>query len=306
MNEKKLQFICLLLLLSGNLHGIIANLNDSTDNWIAIQYLNQSDYYNDVPAQSGGDIIGDPNNNQSGFYKRYEYGADGLVDTDDDLIAFRIRSSNDFLSYYLIGCDVDNGVDLVPDGAIDFYLGVSFVGGNNSKTKIAFYDTGTGANTSPSTASFNERFVYKNSAIASDNFDDYANKSAVVLAENEGYDGPDATDDLNADGVSDYFVSFQVEMSVLNQQYQAISGTLNELKADSQMRLVLGSSDNDLNFNQDWAGMYDNINEDAVWDESLGTQIYTLQGATPVPEPSSYALIFAALAGVAGCLKRWR
>ncbi len=304
--KKKLQFICLLLLLSSNLHGIIADLDDSTDNWIAIQYLNQSDYYNDVQAQSGGDIIGDPDNNQSGFYKRYDYGADGLVDTADDLIAFRIRSSNESSSYYLIGFDVDNGDDLVPDGAIDFYLGVSFVGGNNSKTKIAFYDTGTGANTSPSTASFNERFVYKNFANASDNFTDYASKSTVVLGENEGYNGPGASEDLNGDGFSDYFVSFQVEMSVLNQQYQAISGTSNELKADSQMRLVLGTSSNDQNFNQDWAGMAGNINEDAVWDESLGTQIYTLQGATPVPEPSSYALIFAALAGIVGCLKRWR
>ena len=51
------------LVLSGGLaHGIIADLNDSTDSWTAIEYFSQSDFYNDEQAQKpGGDIVGDVN-----------------------------------------------------------------------------------------------------------------------------------------------------------------------------------------------------------------------------------------------------
>jgi len=303
--KKEIYIFCLLLLLGGNLYGIINDLNDSTDNWTAIQYLNQSDFYGDAQA-NGGDIIGDSAYNQPGFYKRYDYGLDGEADGGDDTMAFRIRLASDDSSYLLIGFDVDDGTNLGPDGTIDFYLGVSFATGNLTKDKIAFYSPGSSANDSPATATFNDYSVYKNGN--NNDFADYANLSPVVLGVNEGYTGTDASTNLDGGDSTDYFVSFQVEMNVINAAYQGISGTTNLLTADSEMMMVLGSSGNDNNFNQDFAGIDGTTGASLPWTDpnGPGAPIYTAEGTTPVPESSSYALMFGALAGIVVFLRRRR
>ena len=271
-------FVFSLFLSGGTAHAIITDLNDSTDNWTAIEYFKQSDYYNDEQAQKGGgDIVGDVDNNQSGFYKRYDYGADGVADGGDDAMGFRIRLADDSSSYMYIGFDVAGDSGLGPDGVIDFYLGVNFGQTSAKKNKLAFYDSGTDLNISPSTSSFSEYSVYKTGDSA--DVANYANLSPVVLGGNEGYSGTGASDDLNGGG-TDYFLSFQIEMSVLNTAYQGISGTSNVLTSDSEMMLVVGSSTNGQNFNQDFGGIDGTTGADLPWTDpsGVGAKIYTAEG----------------------------
>ncbi|CAA6694484.1 MULTISPECIES: PEP-CTERM sorting domain-containing protein [unclassified Lentimonas] len=276
-------------------------LNDSTDNWTAIQYLNQSDFFNDEQAQKdGGDIVGDADNNQSGIYKRYDYGADGIASADDAM-AFRVRLANDSSSYIFVGFDVetDDGSGLVgPDGVLDFYISINFGQSQPKQNTLAFLDLGKkpAANNSPSTTSFG---LYSTFRTGADNdASTYANLSEVVLGGNEGYTGTGATADLNGDGV-DYFLSFQVDMLSLNTAYQGITGNSNTITATSEMMMVVGSSTNANGIKQDWAGIDGATGATLPWTDSggIGGQIYTAEGTSPVPEPSSYALIFGVFVG---------
>ena len=209
-----------------------------------------------------------------------------------------------------IGFDVetDSGSGLSgPDGVIDFYIGINFGKSQAKNNQLAFYDTGSGANISPSTSSFSLYSVFRTGA--DPDASTYANLSPVVLGGNEGYTGTGATTDLNGDGTeTDYFLSFQVDMLSLNTAYQGITGNVNVLTASSEMMMVVGSSTNGQNFNQDFGGVNGTIGADLLWTApgGVGGQIYTAEGDSPVPEPSAYALIFGFFAGGLVCFRRRR
>ena len=212
-------------------------LNDSTDNWTALDFAGQSDYYSDEQAnKTGGDIVGNPDNTQSGFYKRYDYG-DVLNDpTDVASMAFRVRMDMLPTSKIYIGFDVaGNNGEVGPDGGIDFYI--QYDSDTKGLGDINFYTAGTGLNVSPSTSSFD---YHSNYITGTDpNADTYMSVDPVVLGGNEGYDGPDATNDL--DGVKnniDYFLSFQIDMDSLNAAYQSMYGYNHTLDENTEMMLV--------------------------------------------------------------------
>ncbi|CAA6679112.1 MULTISPECIES: PEP-CTERM sorting domain-containing protein [unclassified Lentimonas] len=276
-------------------------LNDSTDNWTALDFVGQSDYYSDEKAnKAGGDFVGNPDNTQSGFYKRYDFG--DIENDPDDIasIAFRVRLDTAPTTKIYIGFDVagDSG-EVGPNGRIDFYIQLD--SGKGTVEDINFFTAGTDGNLSPSTSSFAYHSTYISDT--DPNVDNYANISPVVLGGNEGYDGLDASNDL--DGVKnnvDYFVSFQVDMVSLNAAYQSMYGYNQTLDEDSAMMLVLGSATNDNSFNGDVAGINGTAGADLIWTDpnGVGAPIDTASGtlpASPVPEPSSYALIFGVFVG---------
>lgn len=253
--------------------------------------------------KAGGDIVGDEFGNQSGFYKRYD---DGSLDGIESL-GFRIRLADNTSSYIFIGFDVEDGVgDLNPDGAIDFYVAINFGSGNAKHNEIAFYDPGTGLNVSPSTSDFS----YHSNYIFGDdpNVADYAALDPVVLGGNEGFQGSGASDDLDGGLDTDYFLSFQVDLASLNTAYQDISGTTNTIAADTEMMLIMGSSTNGQNVNQDFGGLDGSTNATLPWADpnGIGAPIYTTEGTSPVPESGTYALIFGAVAGAFVLIRRRR
>lgn len=174
------------LMLAGNAaYAIVTDLNDPTDNWTDILFANnrRSDYVNDTQANKAGDIVGDEFYNQSGFYKRYD---DGTSDpTGLESLAFRVRVADNRGSYMFIGMDLENGAG-GPDGIIDFYIGIAYGLGSN-KNQIAFYDPGTGANTSPSTSTIDSKneIVYKAEDVDPDFFS-YSSLDPVVINDGAG------------------------------------------------------------------------------------------------------------------------
>lgn len=72
---------------------------------------------------------------------------------------------------------------------------------------------------------------------------------------------------------------------------------MNTITADTEMRMVVASSTNGNNFNQDFGGVDGNITgDDPNWDTFV--PIYTADGDSPVPEPASYGLIISVFAGM--------
>jgi len=226
-------------------------------------------------------------------------------------MAFRVRMDTLPTSKIYIGFDVaGNNGEVGPDGGIDFYI--QYDSDTKGLGDINFYTAGTGLNVSPSTSSFD---YHSNYITGTDpNADTYMSVDPVVLGGNEGYDGPDATNDL--DGVKnniDYFLSFQIDMDSLNAAYQSMYGYNHTLDENTEKMLVLGSATNDNSFNGDVGGVDGTVGDTLFWTDPLGVgaQIYTAKGDlpvdnSPVPEPSSYALIFGAFASVVVFFRRRR
>lgn len=311
------------LIATSSAWGVIS-LN-STTGWTSIQYNTPTDYLTDQQTGQGeSDLVGQPG--YSAFYKAYDDGGTAN-DLSDDSIGFRIRVQSDenpsgFTKYAFIGIDADN------DGSIDV-----FVGGRESE--INFYSPGTGLNTSPSTttvADLTSANTYMGQSVdwtdigttsfltvstvdpslnltdpapfASLDVNDPANADSVTP------DSPNSTTaDLDGGGAEDYFFSFQVDMATLVKAVY-VSTELNPNKTAfepdlmSAMTFMAATSTQDNAFNQDLNGQdgdalnYNNQGKDTTW-VALGaaSDPYTASGAEPVPEPSSFALIFG-LAGL--------
>jgi hypothetical protein len=294
MTTRNLLPLLFSLLITSSAWGVIA-LNGPTDDWTAIELGGRSDFLDDEQAQSSaGDIVGDDiGGNQLGFYKQYETG--GAAGNAGDFLAFRVRVGNDGKAHLYIGVDIiSDGPATGTDTDIDFYIGFDFGNNNSNQDNITFYNPGSDLNVSPATSSFSSEFVYKQGSDL--DFSTYGQLTGVSSTNDSALFNslPGSTNDINGDG-QDYFVSFQVEMSVLNAVYLGMTGNSGnpDITASTEMSFVVTTSTNGSNFNQDFGGVPKDFDDTETWsDLGISSSTYTADGTSPVPEPATYALLF--------------
>ena len=255
-----------------------------TTGWTEISYpLLLPDYSDDQRTGiSEADIVGDAGN--PAFYTAFDDA--GTPSTTDGNIAFRVRIGADknpsgFSQFMGVGLDADL------DGAIDLFLAVENSG---NPDRVAIYDTGTGANTSPDTTSIDSSYLFSYSLSVA-NYDFQA-----VTATSD----PTATSfDVDGDGDTDHFLTWVVPFAdVLTAlAAQSITG----IDEDSTLRYVLGSSTQSNSLNQDLGGPNGGTNSTDTW-EVLGAISNPISASgTPVstPEPDTAALLSLGLVALA-------
>ncbi len=284
----------------------VITVGGSTSDWSAIVYSNgvESDYIQDQQTgQPEADIIGSGADytRQPGFYKQYlDAGLSGNGGLEGDYLGFRMRVSGDTNS---AGWDTVGfiGLDFEADGSTDLILGV---GTRSRDMGIRFYDPGTDLNTSPSTTSV----IYMSDYAIEGGTDAYTNAFSVlfdfspVSSANDAFlTGGESSDDLDADGNDDYFMSFQINMEAVA---AAAAATANPTSIDenTMMGFLAITSNQDNALNQDLNGHNGvAVNKGGEGDFSSSTQTwsdlggmsdaYTADGSEPVPEPKSFSMI---------------
>jgi hypothetical protein len=275
-----------LCLLVGAPASAVIDPGSATSVWTAIAYPNlRPDWADD--QQTGiteADIVGDAAH--PAFYMRFD--DNGNADPSDDQLAFRVRLGADknppgFEHFFGVGLDADL------DGALDIFLAVDNTGSND---RIGIFAAGTGANTSPSTTSIvSTPLVSYSELISNYHF------SAV----NAALDPTATTFDFDADGDTDFFLSFVIDFEdVVN--VLGIPG----FGPSSAVRFVAGSSTQPNALNQDLGGPNGGTNSSLTW-EQLGavSSTYSVAGLLlDAPEPGSAVLLGLGLVALGGRARR--
>lgn len=248
--------------------------------WSVVGYPGNADAFdgsNDQQtgnARSDADIVG--NSTTPAFYNHFNPGTPGSS-TDGDLM-FRVRlgtpggsgANPAFANNLFVGIDADS------NGSLDLYVAVNNQGGND---QLAIYGTGTGANTSPNTMSISgPNVTYTETAT---NFH-YAPVDTPAL-------------DLDADGNTDYHLSFAIPFADIVSQMALVSGI--NVTDTTPLSFVLATSTQTNSFNQDISGIGRNYNGATSWTGLgvLSTPQPLNSGGAAVPEPSSFALLALSL-----------
>lgn len=256
-----------------------------TTAWGAIAYPGLVPDWSDDQRTGIGeaDIVGsdvDP-----AFYSQFDDA--GTADPTDGTLGFRVRLGSDknppgFEHFLGVGLDADG------DGALDLFLGVDNSG---SGDQIGIWDPGTGLNVSPSTTSIVNppAFSYPETAASYD----WRPVDGTI-------DPAASTFDVDADGDTDYFLTFAVPFDdvVAALAARGIAG----VDETSPLRYVLGTSTQSNALNQDLGGPDGGTDSDLTWEE-LGA-LASPSPANPVPGPGVAVLVGTALA--AGVRRRRR
>ncbi len=252
----------------------------STANWQPISFggTNFSDPFRDQQTgNTEADIIGtavDP-----AFYIQHD--GQNTPSSSDDLIGFRLRLAADENPAGFKGAAFV-GIDANLDGAVDLFIGVNNQGSGNA---IGLWNPGAGLNISPNTTS-----------IVSPAFRAYGETALNYgFISVSGITDPAASAfDLDGGGKVDKFLSFFVPFADITLALDARGITGFSLNSSVQLIAATATQDNALN--QDLSGVNGGTKSDLTWGE-LGafSQITTLGGPAPAPEPSTVAL--SALAG---------
>jgi len=215
--------------------------------WTTVLEGANFDFANDTQAASGADLIG--SDNHGALYTNYDDA--GTPGTQaDDLLAFRVRVGGDNSS--TLSGVVLIGIDANGDGALDAFVGVDNQGSGNF---IRIWDTGAGANNSPSTTTISTTgYVYAQTAA---NYD----YSAVSSTNDPDWDG---STDLNANGKADRFLSFQLPFQdlVTFLDTQGIGG----VTKDTPLRYIFATSTQNNAINSDIGGVNGGVSSSATWD----------------------------------------
>jgi hypothetical protein len=276
--------IPLLVLLGSSARAVTIDPSSSTSSWTAIAYPTvlpdaSDDQATGIPE---ADIVG--NLTHAALYYRFDDA--GTPSLTDGAIAFRARvgaDKNPAGFEHFIGV----GLDANLDGALDLFLAVDNSG---NPDRVGIFDAGSGANTSPSTTSIDSTALFSY-ALASTNFH--------FGAVNATIDPTATSSDLDADGSTDYFVSFVIPFAdvVSALAAQGISG----FDDTDAMRFVIGSSTQPNALNQDLGGPTGGTTSTQTW-SALGAFSNTLTssgGFTPVPEPETASLVALGLVALA-------
>jgi hypothetical protein len=276
--------IPLLGLLGSPAHAVTIDPSSSTTSWTAIVYPTTLPDASDDQATGipEADIVGNLAN--AALYYRFDDA--GTPSATDGAIAFRARvgaDKNPAGFEHFIGV----GVDANLDGALDLFLAVDNSG---NPDRVGIFDAGSGANTSPSTTSINSTPLFSY-ALSATNFHFGAVNATI---------DPTATSfDLDADGSTDYFVSFVIPFADVVSALAAQG--INGFDDGDAMRFVIGSSTQPNALNQDLGGPAGGTTSTQTWSQ-LGAFSNTLTpsgGFTPIPEPGTASFVALGLVALA-------
>lgn len=269
----------MLLVVSSSVTFGAIPLNSPTTDWTAVTYIGsaQTDYIDD--EQTGineSDLVGSAvgvTPVQTAFY----------FDYDGVLIGFRVRVDGDSNPPGFTGA-IWVGLMLDGNDSVDLFAGVIDKGPTE---EIGFYSPGTGANISPSTTSIEDDVAIFSQPISGSNY--------LYTAVTVGPSGNDpvtgGTSDVGGDGNTDYFVTWVLPFSEL--QASAASLGFTGITEDSQMRFVVGTSEQGNAMNQDLNGTSGNTTSTSTF-TTLGAVSPTITaGGGVIPEPGtlSYAVV---------------
>jgi hypothetical protein len=233
-------------LIAGAIRAAVIDPNSPTSSWTAVFYPTTPDASGDHgTGDPEGDIVGDTSN--AALYTAFDDA--GTPSTTDGNIAFRVRISGDsnppgWENFVTVGLDA--GEDALND--IDIYLGVD---GQGSGDHIGIYDTGVGANTSPSTTTL----------------------SAIT--------------DFGAEG-NDFFLSFLVPFDDIVAELLLDGISVDEATA---FRYVMGTGTQPNALNQDVGASSGSWSDTTTWDLLGAISNPLAPVSTPEPSPLSLVLL---------------
>lgn len=257
-----------------------------TDQWMAVsdpsfQPDTSDDQRTGIPE---ADIVG--GGATPALYMHFDNGGTPLA--TDGTLAFRVRLGADknppgFDHFFGIGLDANQ------DGAIDLFLAVDNSGGSD---QIGIFAAGAGTNTSPATTS-----------IVSTPLVSYAETAANYgfQAVDNSIDPGVATTDYDADGATDFFLSFLVPFQAVVDQLALQGITFDDT---TPFQLVAGTSTQPNALNQDLGGTDGNTSSTSTW-ATLGAVSAPIRPILAVPEPSTASLLVLGLLGL-GALRARR
>jgi PEP-CTERM motif len=274
----------LLGVLGSTASAVTIDPSSSTASWTPIAYAStlpdsSNDQATGIPE---ADLVGDTSN--PAFYYRFDDA--GTPSTTDGAIAFRARIGTDsppsgFDRFLAVGIDANS------DGAIDLFLTVDNSG---SPDRVAIFDAGSGANTSPSTSSIANTALFSY-ALSATNFHFGAVNATI---------DPTATSfDLDADTKNDYFVSFVIPFTdVVSAMIAQGIGGFDDATA---MRFVIGTSTQPNALNQDLGGPNGNTASAQTWSQlgAISNMLTSSGGFAAVPEPGTGLLVSFGLLAIA-------
>ena len=282
-----------LLCWASSASGVPIVMNGPTTDWTAISYpLLVPDVYNDEQTgDTESDIVG--NASRPALYMQFDDGGTPL-DLTDGNIAFRLRlgaqrNPPGFSRFAAVGMDADL------DGALDIFIGVDNSGGGD---RIEIYNGGGGGNTAPNNTTIvsvtppdplpdPDSLTYPLTyAQTGSNYDWSMTNSTIEPGESNF--------DLDADGNTDYFLSWLVPY---NDIVTLLSRSPHNIIINEHWpaQYVAGTSTQDDALNQDLGGPDGETDSGLTWEE-LGAVSDPVVFA---PEPGSLNLLLFGLLGLA-------
>lgn len=261
--------------------GLPIDIDGPTTGWTPVVHPSSAPDWPDDQATAipGADIVGDPSH--PAFYTAFD-GA-GSAALTDGMLGFRIRLGAD-PNPAGFGHVAAVGIDANLDGALDVFV---VVRNNINPDRLAIFDPGAGARTSPSTTT-----VTSTGPIYAETTGSNYDWSPVSVAID-----PSATlFDLDGDGAVDHFLSFAVPLQDLVNRL-AILGVPN-VDENTPFQYVLGTANQVGSLNQDLAGPNGGTNSSSTWDALGATSLALSPNATPIPEPGTAFLMGLGLFGL--------
>lgn len=255
-------------------------MNGPTTAWTAVGFTGAApDWADDQgTGHAEADIVGDLSH--PAFYTAFDDA--GTSSLTDGMLGFRIRLGAD-QNPPGFGHVAAVGIDANLDGALDVFVLVRNSGNPN---RIAIYNAGSGANTSPSTTSISGTGLEY--AETASNYD----WSPVTVTID-----PSATLlDVDGDGAVDRFLSFAVPLQDLVNRLALLG--ISGVDQNTPLQYVIGTSTQANALNQDLGGPNGGTNSSSTWAVLGATSLVYSASPTPVPEPGTAFLLGAGLLGL--------